>query len=401
MPGEPPVTRLESLSQLDAEEVEALSRVTQRFPFRCSRYYLGLINWDDPNDPIRRIVVPSRDELAFRGSSSSSSEDRCTVLPGLQHKYRDTALLLISGVCGGSCRFCFRKRVFEEGNREISSDIDHAIAYISEHKEITNVLLTGGDPLMLSTGDLERVIEAVQRIDHVRVLRIGSKLPAFDPKRITEDRSLTDMLDRRSQPGRRIYLVCHFDHPRELTEQAVEAVDRLIRSGVIVANQTPMISGVNDDPEVMADLFRKLSYVGAPPYYVFQCRPVTGSGAYSVPLERAYVVFHQAQRDCSGLARRARFVMSHSTGKIEVAGMTDELITFRYHRAPDPRESSRILVFLRNPAAKWLDDYTELVACHPLCVRGDAAHPDYDLFEGLDLDSDESSPSSVQSVRER
>ena len=127
-------------------------------------------------------------------------------------------------------------------------------------------------------------------------------------------------------------------------------------------NQTPLIGGINDDPVVLSELFNKLSYIGVPPYYVFQCRPTAGNKTYSVPLERAYEIFEQARMASSGLAKRARLVMSHDRGKIEILGLTDSHVIFKYLRAAEDDDSSRLMVFERDPEAHWFDDYTDLIA---------------------------------------
>ena len=155
--------------------------------------------------------------------------------------------------------------------------------------------------------------------------------------------------------------MAHFNHPRELTDYAVECIHLLQQAGGITANQTPLIRGVNDTPDILSDLFRKLSFIGAPPYYVFQCRPTLGNKTYTVPLERAYEIFEQARMRCSGLGKRARFVMSHSTGKIEVVGKTEQQIFMRYHRAANPEEKAKFMVFDCNPEAYWFDDYKESI----------------------------------------
>ncbi len=353
------VTRLEQVPQLNADERARLARVEEAFVFRTNDYYQSLIDWNDPDDPIRRIVMPDATELEPWGRLDASNEAEYTPVPGLEHKYRSTALLLVNDVCGAYCRFCFRKRLFMDDNDEVVRDVSAGLDYIRKHREITNVLLTGGDPLLMSTRLLRSVIEPLRSIEHVHIIRIGSKMPAFNPFRILNDPSLTEMLREFSTPAKRIYIMCHFNHPRELTPQAVDGLARLQEAGVITVNQTPLIAGVNDDPNVLAELFRTCSFVGVPPYYVFQCRPTLGNRGYTVPVERGYEIVEAAKARVSGLAKRARFVMSHETGKIEIIALTSELVVFKYHRAADDAQSGRVLVYRRNPDATWLDDYTD------------------------------------------
>ena len=158
----------------------------------------------------------------------------------------------------------------------------------------------------------------------------------------------------------------HFIHPRELTDAAVNAVSLLQNSGAKIANQMPLIRGVNDDPEVLAELLVELSFIGAVPYYIFQCRPALGNRAYTVPIEQGYKIIEQAKAKVSGLAKRARFVMSHASGKIEIVGISNYYIYFKYHRAACDEDSGRFLAFRSNPNACWFDDYDEIIRDYPV-----------------------------------
>lgn len=350
------VTDVGHLTRLPGRQRHQATEVAARYGFRANDYYLGLIDWSDPADPIRRLIVPHPGELTDWGLLDASNEAANRVVPGVQHKYRDTVLLLCSQVCGGLCRYCFRKRLFLDGNDETAVNVDQALDYIAEHPEVTNVLLTGGDPLMLSTRRLTAIIERLRKIEHVRIIRIGSKMPAFWPWRILDDPALLELLSTHSTARSRIYLMMHFDHPRELTEPAVEAVDRLIRAGVICVNQCPIVRGVNDDTDVLTELFRELSFVGCPQYYLFQGRPTAGNQPYEVPLVRSYELMEAAKRRCSGLAKRARLIMSHASGKVEVVGLDEQNIYLRYHRARAAADRGRFFIRRRNDSAYWLDD---------------------------------------------
>jgi lysine 2,3-aminomutase len=351
------ITRLEQVTQLSEEEKKQLQPVSETFAFRTNEYYQSLINWDDPDDPIRRIVMPDIQELQEFGEMDASDESSYTVLRGLEHKYADTALLLVNNVCGAYCRFCFRKRLFTDGNTEVTNDITDALKYIRAHPEISNVLLSGGDPMIMSTGKLERIIQQLREIEHVRIIRIGTKMPVFDPYRILNDPSLLEMINKYSLPDRRIFVMAHFNHPRELTEPALEGLRLLQRAGAVTMNQSPILRGVNDKPEVIGELFGRLVRNGVVPYYLFICRPTTGNESYILSIEKALDVFEDARRGLHGLARQARLCMSHKTGKIEVVGKTETKIIFRYHRTPDPLDCGRVMVFESDPTATWFDDY--------------------------------------------
>lgn len=366
------LSRLSQVGGIPPEDLAALEEVARRYAFRANTYYLGLIDWSDPDDPIRRIIIPGPEELDEWGRLDASNEHCYTKVAGLEHKYEYTGLLLVNDLCGGYCRFCFRKRLFMEGNTEVQRDVAPGIEYIRENPQINNVLLTGGDALLLSTKRIDSILTELRTIDHVKIIRLGSKMPAFNPGRITGDPALLEMLARHSHDDRKVYVMTHFNHPRELTPEAVRAVNLLQEAGVVTANQTPLLRGVNDDPEVLGDLFNRLSYAGVPPYYVFIGRPTRGNRHFAVPIEEAFDIFEQARMKCSGLAMRARLVMSHTTGKIEVVGRTETQTFFRYHRAADPHQKARFMVFVSNPDAYWFDDYTGLsedyVPLNPFCA---------------------------------
>ena len=207
------LTKIEQLEQLSEQEKNRLKDVTDKFSFRSNDYYLSLINWDDPDDPIRRIIIPHSHELEQWGRLDPSDEASYTIIPGLEHKYNSTALFLISNVCEGICRYCFRKCVFIDTQSTYLRDLAVAMQYITEHKEITNVLLTGGDPFVLKTSKIDNIIRQLREIEHVQIIRIGTKIPAFNPYRITEDATLLEMINKYSTEQKKIYIMTHFVHP--------------------------------------------------------------------------------------------------------------------------------------------------------------------------------------------
>ncbi len=349
------VRDIDKIKTIPADEREKLKKVGEKYVFRANDYYLSLIDWNDPADPIRQLIIPRVEELNDWGKLDASDEAAVTVVQGVQHKYPDTVLLLCNEVCGAYCRYCFRKRLFMDENHEVTNDVSEGIRYIASHPEVTNVLLTGGDPLLMSTRRISNILEQLRAIPHVKIIRIGSKMPAFDPWRLLNDAALQETLRRHSEPRRRIYLMAHFDHPRELTDPAVEGIDCFIRCGVMCVNQCPLIKGINDDPAVLSDLYRQLSWIGCPPYYLFQGRPTAGNEPYEVPIVRGWDIFREALRHGSGLARRTRFVMSHETGKIEILGVDARHIYLRYHRAKDAALRGKFMVYQRNDKASWLD----------------------------------------------
>lgn len=355
-------TNIDMVKGLSEEEKREIKKVTEKYPFKANDFYLNLINWDDKNDPIRRLIIPSSDELTDWGDLDASSEHLYTKAPGMEHKYRDTALILVSQVCGGQCRYCFRKRIFLDGGSEIVDDFSGAIEYIRNHKEINNVLLTGGDALVLSTGKLEKIIKALREIDHVNIIRLGSKMLAFYPFRVSEDPELIEILKKYSTKKKRIYVMAHFNNVNEISEGSLKAIDMLLKAGVIICNQAPLIAGINDNADALVNLFNKLSYIGVPPYYIFQCRPTKGNFAYSVPIEKGFSIFNEAISKVSGLGKRARYMMSHKYGKIGIVGLDDEYVYMKFHRAANPTNYKKLLKMKRNKDARWLDDYGDALA---------------------------------------
>jgi KamA family protein len=300
------------------------------------------------------------------------------VVQGAQHKYQRTVLLLCNEVCGAYCRYCFRKRLFMDDNDEVTLDVQEGLDYIAAHPEVTNVLLTGGDPLLMSTRKLESIFSCLRDIEHVSIIRIGTKMPAFNPWRVLDDDKLLAAIRKHSTPEKRIYLMAHFDHPRELTPEAVAGLDALQQAGAILINQCPLVRGVNDDAAVIGELYQKLEAIGVPPYYLFQGRPTEGNEPYEVPLVEGWSIFDRARRMASGLGRRARFAMSHESGKVEIVGLDARYFYMRYHQAKDPADEGRFMVLHRDDEAYWLDQLVPVKG-----MGGRALDLDYD--EGMTM----------------
>ena len=308
-------------------------------------------------DRIRRMAVPRSEELVLAGSYDTSGELENTKLPGLQHKYAQTALILATNRCAMYCRHCFRKRMIGITEDEVIHRFEMAVSYIREHEEINNVLITGGDPFILSSETIGRMLEMLSDIEHLDFIRFGTRVPVTFPDRIIHDDGLLDLLRLYSDDERRIYVVTQFNHPREITPQSISAVDSLIRSEVIVNNQAVLLRGVNDDPETMAELQNRLVAIGVNPYYVFQCRPVKRvKHHFQVPLYRGYEIIEAAKKRLNGHSKRFRYIMSHKTGKIEIVGIIGDEIYLKYHQAKNPRNIGKFFKRRLNKTAGWLDE---------------------------------------------
>ena len=351
------VEQLKSYAGRFIDEEEKLKQVIQIHPMRISPYYLGLINWDDPNDPIRKIAVPSFEELNLEGFYDTSGEAENTKMPGLQHKYSETALILATNRCAVYCRHCFRKRLVGLPSEEILKRFEDAADYIAKHEEINNVLISGGDPLVLKTEIIERFLEVLTKIDHLSFIRFGSRTPVTLPSRFS-DPEILDLFKKYSRMDKRLYVVTQFNHPREITPQSISAVNKLITSGVLLSNQTVLLRGVNDDPETLATLMDRLVSIGVSPYYVFQCRPVKRvKHHFQVPICEGLRIVEQAKAKCNGHSKRFKYAMSHKTGKIEILGILDGDVYFKYHEAKDRQNLGVMFKRYVDENAGWLDDF--------------------------------------------
>jgi lysine 2,3-aminomutase len=352
------IEQLSKYVDISRREIKKLKHVTSTHPIKVTSYYMSLIDWINPADPIRKMAIPSLDELSLQGSYDTSGEGENTKMRGLQHKYSETALILATNRCAMYCRHCFRKRlVGRRETREIIEDFKAPVDYIRRHTEINNVLISGGDPLVLPNDVIERFLSMLSNISHLDFIRFGSRAPVTFPSRF-RDSELLELMAGYSTPERRLLVVTQFNHPKEITKQSIEAVDNLIKSGVVVNNQTILLKGVNDTPETLAELMNRLVGIGVNPYYVFQCRPVKRvKKQFQVPLYKGVNIVEKAKARCNGPSKRFRYIMSHKTGKIQIMGIVDDEIYFKYHQAKNRKNLGKIFKRKINAKASWLDDF--------------------------------------------
>jgi lysine 2,3-aminomutase len=352
------IEQLSKYIDLSKEETKKLKQVTVEHPMQVTSYYLSLIDWSNPNDPIRKMAIPSLDELSLQGSYDTSGEVENTKMRGLQHKYSETALILATNRCAMYCRHCFRKRlVGRRETKEIIEDFKAPVDYIRHHTEINNVLISGGDPLVLPNEIIEQFLSMLSDVSHLNFIRFGSRAPVTFPSRF-QDNELLELLAEYSTPERRVLVVTQFNHPKEITKQSIEAVDNLIKSGVVVNDQTVLLKGVNDNPETLAELMNRLVGIGVNPYYVFQCRPVKRvKKQFQVPLCEGVNIVEKAKARCNGPSKRFRYIMSHRTGKIHILGIIDDEIYFKYHQAKNRKKLGKIFKRKVDANAGWLDDF--------------------------------------------
>jgi lysine 2,3-aminomutase len=296
------ITSLEQLARfipLSAEEQAQLKLVTIKYPLSVTPYYLSLIDPDDPDDPIRKQAVPSFEEVALAGIGTEDplEEKRDSVVPGLVHRYPDRVLMVLTDICPMLCRHCTRKREWQNGGWvRTASEIEAMLDYIRAHQAIRDVVISGGDPLTLSTPHLEDIISRLRRIEHVEIIRIGTRFPVVLPQRIDDE--LCAMLSKYSP----IWLNTHFNHYREITPEAASACDRLVRSGVPVNNQSVLLRGINDSVETQTKLCQGLLKIKVRPYYLFQCDEVEGTEHLRTPVETGLKIIEGMRGYTSGLA---------------------------------------------------------------------------------------------------
>jgi lysine 2,3-aminomutase len=353
------VKQLKRYVDLAPDEAKMLEKIIEVHPMRISPYYISLIDWNNPDDPIRRMAVPSVEELSIDGIYDTSGETENTVVCGLQHKYTETALILATNQCAMYCRHCFRKRLVGLPNEEILERFEDAAAYIAKHQEINNVLISGGDPLVLESEIIKRFLEVLDRIKHVKYIRIGSRVPVTLPARLS-DPTLLAILRKYSKSDKRLHIVTHFNHPQEITPQSIAAVNNLLEAGVLVSNQTVLLRGVNDNPSTIATLMDKLVSVGVMPYYLFQCRPVRRvKHQFQVPLCEGSRIVEKAKASCNGLSKRFKYIMSHVMGKLEILGIMDGEIYFKFHEAKNRDNLGAMFKCQVDEDAGWLDDFKD------------------------------------------
>lgn len=280
------------------------------FPISVTPHYLSLIDRDDPACPLRKQVVPSAKE----GSPAPGDlvdplgEQAHEVAPDLIQRYPDRALLLVSDRCAVYCRFCTRSRMVGAGGGPRSlSRLAPAFDYLRVHPEVKDVIISGGDPLAMATSRLTSLIETLRAIESVETIRLATRVPVALPMRITDE--LLEAL----RPHHPLWVMTHFNHPRELDEQASRALIRLADAGFPVMNQTVLLRGVNDCAQVLTDLFRKLVRVRARPYYLLQMDPVRGTGHLRTPVQTGVDLMEQLQGRVSGIAL-PKFIMDAPGG---------------------------------------------------------------------------------------
>ena len=338
---------------LSEGEIRRLKEIEEKYPVCIPDYYLNLIDFKDKNDPIRKMCIPDAMEFSSGGEKDTSGEAENTVVQGMQHKYAKTTLILSTNQCAMYCRHCFRKRLVGLSSLEIASHLPQMVKYVKEHKEINNVLISGGDAFLNSNDVIRMYLDAFSALDNIEFIRFGTRTPVSFPYRISEDEELIEILEHYGRI-KKIIIVTQFNHPNEITEESRNAVRLLHASGSLIRNQTVLLKGVNDSPEVLSTLMDRLVAIGVMPYYIFQCRPVEGvKNQFQVPLSAGVDIVDKAKSGMSGPAKAIRYVMSHPSGKIEIIGKIGFDILFKYHQAKREEDDARIFTRPIVPGECW------------------------------------------------
>jgi len=275
--------------------VEKVRKVARHFRVQITPYYASLIKSE--GDPIYRQVVPDERELEESdGAADPLSEDADSPVPSIVHRYPDRVLFLVSHLCASYCRFCTRKRKVGDPHKIHPRYIEDGLDYIRNHSEVRDVIVSGGDPLMLGDRKLESILKSLREIPHVEILRIGTRIPCYLPQRVTP--KLVAML-KKYHP---LYVNVHFNHPDEITPEAARALALLADAGIPLGNQTVLLRGVNDDPTVMKKLMHKLLTVRVRPYYIYQADYVKGTAHLRTTVEKGMEIMDALRGWTSGLA---------------------------------------------------------------------------------------------------
>lgn len=344
------VEQLRGYIDLSEREAREIADVIRQFPVNIPRYYLSLIDQADPNDPIKKMCFPSMEELVVAGSMGETTrdpygDDKHDKGNGVLQKYDYSVLIVTTESCAMFCRHCFRRRIVGRKTEHILQDFEAAVEYVASHPDVTNVILSGGDPLMLPTPLLRTLLMALAEIEHLGFVRIGSRTPVTYPCRIFEDELIELFTEFSSK--KTLYLPTHFNHAKEITPAAAEAVRRLRMAGVTVNNQAVLLRGVNDRPEDLKALMDGLLRIGVNPYYLYQCMPVSGvSHHFQVPLKQAVEIVDEARSGMDGYAKRFKFILGHDIGKLEVCGLLDgKLVLKQIHaRSGHKAQASRLIL---------------------------------------------------------
>lgn len=293
------LAQLESRLPLTPEERAGTILAGKKLALGITPHFFNLIDREDPDCPIRRQVVPRIEESTTASDEMQDpcGEDSNMPVPGLVHRYPDRVLLLVTDRCASYCRYCTRSRVVSgAGEQELTMDLEGAFAYLQKHPEVRDVLLSGGDPLLLSDSKLDAILTRLRQIPTIEFIRIGTRIPIFLPQRITTD--LLNVL-KKHHP---LWMSVHSNHPKELTQEVRMSLGRLADAGIPLGNQSVLLKGVNDRADTLKSLFHKLLLCRVRPYYLYQCDLISGSAHLRTTIREGQEIMEQLRGHTTGYA---------------------------------------------------------------------------------------------------
>lgn len=321
------VEEMETILRLTESERKAL-QTSGLFRVDITPYFISLIDPEDPADPVRQQIVPTAAEIVpFTGMMEDSlAEDLHSPVPGLVHRYPDRVLMLVTTQCASYCRYCTRSRIVGDPSQTFSrKEFEQQLEYLRKTPQVRDVLLSGGDPLVLAPKILEEILTRLREIPHIEIVRIGSRVPVFLPMRITQD--LCDMLGK-FHP---LWLNIHVNHPSEISSELAEACDRLSRAGIPLGNQSVLLAGVNDCVHIQRELVQKLTRIRVRPYYLYQCDLVDGAGHFRTPVAKGIEILEGLRGHTSGYAV-PQYIVDAPGGGGKVPVMPNYLLTESDHK---------------------------------------------------------------------
>ncbi len=323
------IETLEKVMVLTEAERENLRACLGKFTMEITPYYAALMDRNDPDCPVRMQSVPRLAELHDDPSDLADPlhEDVDSPVPGLTHRYPDRVLLLVTNICSMNCRHCTRRRLVGDTDVHMPEEnIQKAVDYIAAHSEVRDVLISGGDPMVLPDDRLESILQRLRAIPHVEIIRFGTRTPVVMPQRITPE--LCEML----QKYHPVYVNTHFNHPKEITAEAREACARLANAGIQLGNQSVLLRGINDDPVVMKKLVHKLLTIRVKPYYIYQCDLSLGISHFRTSVSKGIEIIESLRGHTTGMAVPT-FVVDAPGGGGKIPVMPNYLISMGDGRA--------------------------------------------------------------------
>ncbi len=321
------VDEIEKIFPLTESERKALS-TPNLFRVDVTPYFISLIDPDDPDDPIRRQIIPTAAELIpFTAMMEDSlAEDRHSPVPGLVHRYPDRVLMLVTTQCASYCRYCTRSRIVGDPSAQFSrQEFDMQIDYLKRTPQVRDVLLSGGDPLVLAPKILEEILSRLREIPHIEVVRIGSRVPVFLPMRINDE--LCDML----QKYHPLWMNIHVNHSNEITKELADACDKLTRAGIPLGNQSVLLAGINDCVHIQRQLVQDLVRIRVRPYYLYQCDLVEGAGHFRTPVAKGVEIIEGLRGHTSGYAV-PQFIVDAPGGGGKIPLQPNYLLSYSDHK---------------------------------------------------------------------